>query len=194
MPAWASAVAPPAHREWPAMSEGKWWCSQWMNQLCIGIVPSSQSQSCGWKGKRRLWDFKYLQKGSSGLSPEELHWKMILFPSKKWSALWPGRKKAKPLGKSSTKPWVDTFWKFCKAFLSGQTNSPRCMRAWKLTSKMTKNRRLSWLLEDMYSSWSSASSGWVRGCLCVVGMDWSFLQPHRVLVTRWWWWFLWTLE
>ena len=148
--------------------------------------PSARNQSWGWNGKRQSQDCRYLRKGSSGSSPEEFHCTMTLLPSKNLSALWPGRKKGNPLGSNSTESCFVTFWKSCRLFLSGQTNSPKCMSVWKPTSKMTKNSRSLWLFDDMYWVRSSASSARERGRLWVVGMARSFLQPQSILVTRWW--------
>ena len=192
IPAWASAVAPPAHKEWPATLAGKCWHRWWMNHPWVGTDPSACNQSWGWNGKRQSWDFRYLQKGSSRSSPEEFCCTMTLLPSKNLSALWPGRKKENPSGSNSTESCVVTFRKSCKSFLSGHTNSPKCMSSWKPTSKITKNNRSLWLFNNMYWVQSSASSVHERGHLQVVGTAQSFLQPQSVLVTRWWQQFFWT--
>ena len=96
-----------------------------------------------------------------------------------------GRKNAKPSGSRSTVSRFVTFQKSWSVFKSGETNSPSCIRAWNPTKRMTKKRRLSWLLEDMYWGWRSASSARERGHFRVVGMVQSFLQPHKVLVMSW---------
>ena len=137
IPAWASVVAPPAHKEWPATLAGKCWHRRWMNHPWVGTDPSACNQSWGWNGKSRLWDCRYLQKDSSGLLPDEFYCTMTLFPSKNLSALYPGRKKENLLGSNSTESHFITFQKSCKPFLSGHTNSPKHMSVWKPTSKIT---------------------------------------------------------
>ena len=193
MLACAKAVAPPALMEWPLTSDRKCCCKQHINQPWVGTVPLACNHSWGWKGKSLSWDCRYFQKGPLRSSPAEFHCRSTLLPSKNLSAWWPGRKKVKPSGSNLTESCLVTFQKSCSAFLSGQTNSPRCMRAWNPTKRMTKKSRLSWLLEDMYWGWRLASSTHDRGHFQVVGMVWSFLQPCKVLVMSWWWWFFQTL-
>ena len=126
----ARLVAPPEHRDWPAMSFGKNRARRLINHKRVGTLPLARNQSSGLKVKDWLQDCKYLTKAEYGSGDWRVCWMMMRLPLKVGSALCEGSQKEKAWESHWTEDWREIFEKSWRAKWSRKQISESCNNPW----------------------------------------------------------------